>query len=73
LKLGRFALDGDVPQHLVIRSKSERPGSLNCLREIAVLVRFCVDLTRVLSDFGSAERRPAPTGAIELPNFFKML
>jgi hypothetical protein len=74
LKFGRVAFDGDVLQRLVSRSKSGRSGGQNCLREIAafgsVLCRFdqCFEWLRFRGMAPGARR-----GAIELPNFFKML
>jgi PAS domain S-box-containing protein len=62
LKFDWFAFDGDVPQHLINRSKSGRSACRNCLCEIAVLGPVCADLTSVLSGFGSAEGCLAPTG-----------
>jgi hypothetical protein len=60
-----------APRRLRNRSKSERSGGLKCLREIAVSGSILCELTSVSSGFGSAERRRAPTGAIEIAEFLQ--
>jgi hypothetical protein len=60
----------------IVRSQpmSVRSGGQSCLTEIAVLGRFCANLTGILSGFGPLRPAPGACGwTIELPNFVKML